>query len=89
MFHFLKVIIYIKSDIEYIKKFRTEIQRKDFREICKTKDFLNGILFDYFVRKTMTQTIPLLKSSFPLLLKLEISLERPFIPERSEGIKES
>ena len=49
----------------------------------------NGILFDYFVRKTMTQTIPLLKSSFPLLLKLEISLERPFIPERSEGIKES
>ena len=36
------MIIYIKSDIEYIKKFRTEIQRKDFREICKTKDFLKS-----------------------------------------------
>ena len=39
----------------------------------------NGILFDYFVGKTMTQTISLLKSCFPYYWKGKSDLKGLFL----------
>ena len=92
---FLKLLEFYKINIKwtYIRRWNLSFHENIWKiELCSLW-LKNGNLFDYFVRKPVTQTISLLKSWFPLLVKWELRLERLLFvcnwvhPHRSDALR--